>query len=410
MRSLIFIVVTSLVIIIAAAIPLEELKYGDIIAFPRTTVCGVPYTYKHYGIFLDKKRFPDQKEDDNLFHFTGPVSTKKLTGCIFDKLKPGDVIERDNFLDDIPLIKENNLVSEDRITKRIAEKYKSCKMWKPTKNNCEHLSTYVRYGLKISLQCGQNAAKIVKNPDVRKTILKEIKTQLEVKGLQEEMELDLDIAEGFWCEGCDICAKADDPDVPQCESDNVQTASGLVRKASPDWKLAILHSPQAPKKSEVVAAQSHDDNEACAQVKPGDWVLRKVARFDWRNPRWQGPFKTDTRPIFNPVKNSHTCLAMRGQHGGTNVGELDEAWFGKLVDVTSWIISTKLRVSRADVFWFCGGKRLLKILPTDWDGRCAEVSLVSPVRFVNFTVEDSLAQHVDADKQVSVHKDHLPGS
>ncbi|XP_013880020.1 uncharacterized protein LOC106529209 [Austrofundulus limnaeus] len=206
MRSLIFIVVTSLVIIIAAAIPLEELKYGDIIAFPRKTVCGVRYTYKHYGIFLDKKRFPDQKEDDNLFHFTGPIPTKTLSGCVFDKLKPGDVIERDNFLDDIPLIKENKLVSEDRITKRIAEKYKSCKMWEPTKNNCEHLSTYVRYGLKISLQCGQNAAKIVKNPDVHPTILKKIKTQLEFKKLEEEMELNLYIAEGFWGEDCNAGA------------------------------------------------------------------------------------------------------------------------------------------------------------------------------------------------------------
>uniref|UniRef100_A0A096LXT9 LRAT domain-containing protein n=1 Tax=Poecilia formosa TaxID=48698 RepID=A0A096LXT9_POEFO len=132
-----------------------ELQYGDIISVSKTCGC-TGFTYKHYGIYLDKNRFDKQGADDNIFHFTGLKKKAILGGCIFDKINIQNY-EKDNYLDKIENYRKK--VSIEEITKRINEKYEHCRkkkdVWEAFSNNCEHLANYIRYGEKISLQvCG----------------------------------------------------------------------------------------------------------------------------------------------------------------------------------------------------------------------------------------------------------------
>lgn len=64
------------------------------------------------------------------------------------------------------------------------------------------------------------------------------------------------------------------------------------------------------------------------------------------------------------------------------VGRLNTTWCGNIIDVTLLHNASRLTVSRADVFWFCGNNRLLNVLPSGWTGICTEISLVSPVEFL----------------------------
>ncbi|XP_054903316.1 lecithin retinol acyltransferase-like [Poeciliopsis prolifica] len=173
--KILFLIVVTLHLVIGAAE--GELQYGDIIAVPKS--CG--FTFKHYGIYLDKKRFKDQKDNDNIFHFTGFKRNAILGGCIFDKIDIQQY-EKDNYLDKIKTYKDK--VSTEEITRRIEEKYESCgthpktDIWEAFSNNCEHLANYIRYGEKISLQIGQNAAVLVRNPEKTKDEINQIKQQL----------------------------------------------------------------------------------------------------------------------------------------------------------------------------------------------------------------------------------------
>lgn len=76
-----------------------------------------------------------------------------LSDCIFDTLKTADEHMKDNYLDKDQKFKAG---SEDEIATRIKEKHGNCGIYGPRANNCEHLATYVRYGVSISLQvCGR---------------------------------------------------------------------------------------------------------------------------------------------------------------------------------------------------------------------------------------------------------------
>ncbi|KAM4736153.1 uncharacterized protein FYW61_006416 isoform 2-T2 [Anableps anableps] len=178
-------------LVIGVPTPNENLKYGDIIAFPKERICGCRFSYNHYAIYLDKKRFPEQKEDQNLFHFTGPILQMGLNGCIFGKFDKKEKYKKDNYLDNIDHFIDN--VSEDAITKRIKEEFEKCKKnkekWWPLSNNCEHLATYIRYGVKVSLQFGKDAARKVKNPHISEELLKRIKEEMEILNMDH----------------CDIC-------------------------------------------------------------------------------------------------------------------------------------------------------------------------------------------------------------
>ena len=52
---------------------------------------------------------------------------------------------------------------------------------------------------------------------------------------------------------------------------------------------------------------------------------------------------------------------------------------GNIMDVTNTPVASKLTITRADVWWYCGGKRLYNYLPVNWRGMCVLVSLNSPI-------------------------------
>uniref|UniRef100_A0A8C4DPG4 LRAT domain-containing protein n=1 Tax=Dicentrarchus labrax TaxID=13489 RepID=A0A8C4DPG4_DICLA len=136
----------------------EQYKFGDIIVFPKKCFMkGARPVYKHYAIYVGPSSEIDIGQGDNdifhrtvLFSQTGEYTLK--TDCRFDKLETtrGKWKERvDNYLDGIPEMK--NATNEEDIIKRINLTIQNCREYGVFGNNCEHLATYVRYGLKISL-------------------------------------------------------------------------------------------------------------------------------------------------------------------------------------------------------------------------------------------------------------------
>lgn len=79
----------------------------------------------------------------------GSVTPTSLSNCIFDKLNTAEKHIKENYLDKLEGFKAG---SEDQIAERIKEKHGKCETYDPRANNCEHLATYVRYGVSISLQ------------------------------------------------------------------------------------------------------------------------------------------------------------------------------------------------------------------------------------------------------------------
>lgn len=81
----------------------------------------------------------------------GPAKGKDapIANCLFSKLNMKAKPFMDNYLDNL---KGYKVGTKDEIKKRIEEKYRDCGPYKPKKNNCEHLATYVRYGVRVSIQ------------------------------------------------------------------------------------------------------------------------------------------------------------------------------------------------------------------------------------------------------------------
>ncbi|MEQ2190167.1 hypothetical protein GOODEAATRI_032983 [Goodea atripinnis] len=182
MKNLILIVVTLFLASIALVIYGEAYNFGDMIAFSRKIRCPCkPFTYKHYAVYVGSEELKNKLENQDIFHLTGAASNllrgEKLSDCIFSELaKEGDH-KLDNYLDEL-WKNDGKEIDVPGIKKRIEEKYKNCGSWVPLTNNCEHVATYVRYGLKVSFQCGTSASKIVFNTKVSKKMIKKIKETL----------------------------------------------------------------------------------------------------------------------------------------------------------------------------------------------------------------------------------------
>ncbi|KAE8289351.1 hypothetical protein D5F01_LYC13240 [Larimichthys crocea] len=128
-------------------------KFGDIIEFGRGCPCKP--AFKHYGIYVGPERVINVGQGDNdIFHRT-------LTGCTFGKLANtrGKWIKEkvDNYLDDYVDPSTN-----DEVKTRISEAIENCPRYHVTNRNCEHLATFVRYGLRVSMQAG-TAVKFVQD-------------------------------------------------------------------------------------------------------------------------------------------------------------------------------------------------------------------------------------------------------
>lgn len=70
-----------------------------------------------------------------------------LINCIFGTLDKKSKHYPQNYLDN-----DYKAGSKDEIKERIKLKYKDCGPYGLLKNNCEHLATYVRYGVSIAVQ------------------------------------------------------------------------------------------------------------------------------------------------------------------------------------------------------------------------------------------------------------------
>lgn len=84
-------------------------------------------------------------------------------------------------------------------------------------------------------------------------------------------------------------------------------------------------------------------------------------------------------PVFRPQDGNYTCLTRRASK---SVGEIENSWCGATLDVTTWSNVTRLVVSRADLFWYCGGLELLNTLPRNWSGTCTIVRLAVPLTMI----------------------------
>uniref|UniRef100_A0AAQ4QL14 Uncharacterized protein n=3 Tax=Gasterosteus aculeatus aculeatus TaxID=481459 RepID=A0AAQ4QL14_GASAC len=91
-------------------------------------------------------------------------------------------------------------------------------------------------------------------------------------------------------------------------------------------------------------------------------------------------------PMFTPISGDYTCFT-KHLNGGLNVGSLTDSWCNVTFDVTTWTNMTKLTQARSDIYWYCGGRRLLNVLSAEWMGKCTSVSLIVPLKIVPITAE-----------------------
>ncbi|KAM7421580.1 hypothetical protein PAMA_015628 [Pampus argenteus] len=161
-----------IVLLIISILEINGATFGDIYAFP-STCCKI--TYKHYGIYVGNKTFGKDSNGD-LFHRHGLTGK---WGCGFGNLTNMGTHEIDNYLDKyLGKFPQFKVGTPEEITARINEKSENCKLYGLLNNNCEHLATYVRYGVSISLQTGQDGEKYCINNDIDADTLKEIRKVL----------------------------------------------------------------------------------------------------------------------------------------------------------------------------------------------------------------------------------------
>uniref|UniRef100_A0A8C6V663 Uncharacterized protein n=1 Tax=Neogobius melanostomus TaxID=47308 RepID=A0A8C6V663_9GOBI len=98
-----------------------------------------------------------------------------------------------------------------------------------------------------------------------------------------------------------------------------------------------------------------------------------------------------TPPVFTPGVSNVTCFTKRGgsAHKCNNyMGGIGRGSCRQIIDVSGWANATTLTVARADVWWYCGEATLFNYLPSDWEGTCALVSLISPIGILDITAVD----------------------
>lgn len=84
-------------------------------------------------------------------------------------------------------------------------------------------------------------------------------------------------------------------------------------------------------------------------------------------------------PAFSMAIGNHTaCLSRQGVRATRSVGNFSLC--SETLDVTKNLAgnSSRLRIPRADLWWYCGGETLWSILPSNWGGTCALVHLAIP--------------------------------
>uniref|UniRef100_A0A671VGP0 LRAT domain-containing protein n=1 Tax=Sparus aurata TaxID=8175 RepID=A0A671VGP0_SPAAU len=131
----------------------SQYQFGDIIEFPRACMEGMP-TFSHYAVYVGPEiciKFVDNISK-TLFSQTDWKGREDV--CEFGKLdetRRKSIDEKKNYLEDeIPAGER----TPDKIKKRIREMQnkEKCGNYTYLSNSCEHLVTYVRYGIRRSLK------------------------------------------------------------------------------------------------------------------------------------------------------------------------------------------------------------------------------------------------------------------
>uniref|UniRef100_A0A3Q3VVF4 Uncharacterized protein n=1 Tax=Mola mola TaxID=94237 RepID=A0A3Q3VVF4_MOLML len=111
------------------------------------------------------------------------------------------------------------------------------------------------------------------------------------------------------------------------------------------------------------AAQEDDEEEWETSTRvPSEPELQNWSRVDTRRP------SPDMR-----IKNTWLDWIHY------TVGNMQPSWCIMTINVTSWFNMSQLLISRADLFWYCGGRRLWNFLPQSWSGTCTLVRLTLPL-------------------------------
>ncbi|XP_043552765.1 uncharacterized protein LOC122553244 [Chiloscyllium plagiosum] len=87
-----------------------------------------------------------------------------------------------------------------------------------------------------------------------------------------------------------------------------------------------------------------------------------------------------TPPSFLDVVGNHTsCVRRQGSDQSRFLGDLKSCSEIESVSETEWGGNySALKILRADLWWYCGGKILRPTMPSDWRGTCAIVQLAIP--------------------------------
>ncbi|XP_075996421.1 phospholipase A and acyltransferase 1-like [Genypterus blacodes] len=143
-----------------------EFQFGDIISFQR----GKKGTkvYKHFAVYVGEgtvEGLTDKPAGADIFHFTGEKKDQEQADCIYgtikETIKHSVQPEKDNYEDGKPT--KYPIGSHADFIDRINKLRGQCLgMYNLLKNNCEHMATFVRYGVDVSKQTDQMGVGLVR--------------------------------------------------------------------------------------------------------------------------------------------------------------------------------------------------------------------------------------------------------
>ncbi|XP_031154354.1 uncharacterized protein LOC116049101 [Sander lucioperca] len=202
MRKLILVAVILQLVI---TVDINGFQFGDIISFkPRCkTVFGKSIYYQHYAVYVGDRQLPGKKDGQNIFE-----RINEKPSCVFSPLDMTEEPEVFNYLDGYKdkKGKEYKAGTEAEMTARINKRKAKCGWYNVFLNNCEHLATYVRYGVRFALQYNMTGEKLcINNPfrisakDVVKYVRENEELLYNVAGLQVFPQLTLSVCLALFC-------------------------------------------------------------------------------------------------------------------------------------------------------------------------------------------------------------------
>uniref|UniRef100_A0A8C2TYN2 Uncharacterized protein n=1 Tax=Coturnix japonica TaxID=93934 RepID=A0A8C2TYN2_COTJA len=148
------------------------------------------------------------------------------------------------------------------------------------------------------------------------------------------------------------------------------------------WVEWIKYTVQSLNHSNCYACES---GRPIAQVVPFQLGWTKDPKgIDCRSLSLLFPPMPDTDvkipPALSTAVGNHTaCLSQQGVKATRPIGNFSLC-SDEVLDVMEDSAGnySRLGISRADLWWYCGGKILWSTLPSNWGGTCALVQLVIP--------------------------------